>query len=307
MAIDITKVLTVPVWPVYEDNTPILPEKRRCYMDRYHNRILADNTNLVRAMTLEEAETWITLHHNKIKYHYNEKNKIVSINIRNIRTAVKQRIKDIKSAITITEQFLNKEELIKQYVAELNAITTDVLQDRLRSVSRARDVNGSKNRNTLFDLPVIKMGLYSVDAYTTHKTNPTIPLTQEHCHPRTISAQRIFDYVVKNKQKNNEWKLTTHDILPELFKSCLIVWTTKAENKALEPFQKSSVFNSVAESYNSAGITVVDTGVGIQIPWQWVNLAKRYKLNFDSIKTPTFFDKITISQYELLQLGSNVV
>lgn len=277
-------------WPTYNDGTCIIPTNRPSYMDRYAINLLVNEPNRINHMTEIECHAWLNQFKNKriIKYKNNK------ISLTKIKTKIRQRIKDIKKAINQLNILLNKKELIEQYVDELNTITNTIINSNHIDIHRSLYIQGYKNRNLIFDLPMINIGYFSHDAYNQYIENKSSQLTDEHCYPRTWSAIELFKFCIRLKLKNPTKKITPRDILQQLCQSCIIIKTTSFENIKLIKYQHYKIFKSPAHSYKLANIKLIDTNKGLIIPWQWINLSNFYQIELSNIKIPHFCDVTTV-------------
>jgi hypothetical protein len=108
----------------------------------------------------------------------------------------------------------------------------------------------------LFYLPTSKVlctGLISRDALMSLQNNPKNSLVKEHCFPRKVAANELLT-VHLNGLRNDRTLLSR--LYTGRFGKYHVV--TKQENQILKRYQKLGVFESEIDSYDKAGIELID-------------------------------------------------
>jgi hypothetical protein len=108
----------------------------------------------------------------------------------------------------------------------------------------------------LFYLPTSKVlctGLISRDALMSLQINPKNSLVKEHCFPRKVAANELL--TVHLNGLRNDRTLLSHLYTSRFGKYHIV---TKKENQKLKKYQKLGVFESEKDSYEKAGIELID-------------------------------------------------
>ena len=191
------------------------------------------------------------------------------------------------------------EETVHLFLVSLRALVNDFKNSkRKRSRKRFLRRAGSLFRSFIFDVPSVKTGLQTLEAFLKKSADPKFKFTEEHYTPRTVGAFILFRMVLDDEN------ISDSDLVAKMFEFCHILWCTADENERLIPFQKIHTFSTPAISYEKAEIVVVVTpdSYQIDIPWQWKALLYKYNVNIDYEVIKPEFNKVITHETALRAL-----
>ena len=185
------------------------------------------------------------------------------------RDVVRQRLIEEKRIIAATA--LTK---LKIQVETIKETVEIALQRNKKTPEKwmiLKQIYGRIIGNTIYDMPSIWTGLTSVNALNGESS------TKEHYWPRSaVTGRLLLDTAKKLDQAGVKIPFSVY--VHYCFERCHVNKVTRKENsKILSPFQKYHTFKGPVQSYNSAGIFLVQE-VERKIPSVWLELLTMYKV-----------------------------
>jgi hypothetical protein len=280
--------------PVYEDGQSILVDEGRtkAWADRHTPSLLEQEPWRIRKMNSVDCTSWMKRHHNKRVYptpRESPSTRIERISLKPIRDKIIQRQRDIAFAKNGIQR---GRDLDIDMMAFFDALT--LLTDQMRAstkqkynIERICKRFCTRQRHTIWEMPFVPLGLWSVEAITAHEHKANFKATNEHCFPRTKAVYDMVKWCWDCIQKDPTWVLSIAHLVRKCFEACGVVSVTKEENQRLVPFQKTLIFTSPEDTYQQAGIDVVRTGQ-VVIPYAWKFVAEAYLVDLDECSLPVF-------------------
>jgi len=144
---------------------------------------------------------------------------------------------------------------------------------------------------TLFDVPVVPLGLESTSCVEALSRDSNFKKVQEHFFPRgTAAGPALLNFLMSPRAADRKNFITL------LFTFCQIVYTTAKENCSdLKEHQKLENFISPKDSYDKAGIKLIRTCVYTP-PRVWVKLFEYYDME---IPEPYDFGAVVVGDATL--------
>ena len=159
------------------------------------------------------------------------------------RQFVNQRQRDIKDAEIYAKMMNNAYEHIECIWFMLQGMLNH--HDPEHRINRFGRLIG----NAIHDMPHIWTGMESRESIKMRMHSKKYNHTDEHFYPRKYAGETILTAAILYGEK-----FTMATLANLLFKFCHVHRVTGSENKLLERFQKTDVFNTPEEAYQLAGI-----------------------------------------------------
>lgn len=287
--------------PVYEDGQSILVDEGRtkAWADRHTPDLLDQEEWRIRRMNTADCIAWMKRHHNKRVYPTPKESpgkNIERISLKPIRDKIIQRQKDIAFAKTGIQRGRDLDIDIIAFFDALTSLTDQMRNSKNQKYHIERIIQRfcTRQRHTIWDMPFVPLGLWSVEAINAREHKANFKATNEHCFPRTKAVYDMVKWCWDCIQDDPTWVLSIADLVRKCFEACGVVSVTKEENQRLVPYQKRSIFTSPEDSYHKASIEVVRTGQ-VVIPYAWKFIAEAYIVNLDDCSLPVFNNAIDIS------------